>query len=76
MTATNKSAEGVTGFLLNSFGSPTNYFRVYNKDKTFTDYIVSHSDLEVKIVDKDAYFYEEDGKFFLDHSPQTLGITK
>ena len=51
-------------------------FRVYEKDtESFRDYDLHHWDLEVKIVDEDAVFYELDnGKNLLDYSPPTLGI--
>lgn len=49
--------------------------RVYNKDHTFIDYNIRHSDLTVKIKDKDAYFYQDQkGNSWIDHSPETLGI--
>ncbi len=50
------------------------FLRVYNDDKTFTDYNIYHSDMEIQILDSDAYIYEEEGEFYIDHSPQTLGI--
>lgn len=50
-------------------------FRVYDK-KDFTDYTLAHTDLQVVINDVDAYFYEKEGEYFLDHSPETLGIKK
>jgi hypothetical protein len=51
-------------------------FRVYEKDtEAFRDYDLHHWDLEVKIVDEDAVFYELDnGKKLLDYGPATLGI--
>jgi hypothetical protein len=50
-------------------------FRVYNPDKTFTDYRILHSDLLLKITDEDAVFYEDkNGTPVLDHSPSTLGL--
>lgn len=51
-------------------------FRVYNSDKTFTDYKILHSDLLVKIIDPDASFYKEpDGTPVLDHHPDTLALS-
>lgn len=68
-----KSATGTIGHLL--WSGENYFFRVY-KDGKFTDYDVHHCDLEVKIMDKDAAFYEKDnGKAILDHSPETLGKT-
>ncbi len=69
------SANGVEGFLLYVHGTSTFQFRVYHEDKSFTDYDIFHSDLCVKIDDKDAYFYQDkDGRNILDHSPDTLGL--
>lgn len=68
------SATGVTGFVLHTIDGYV--FRVYEKDtEAFKDYDLLHFDLEVKIVDEDAVFYELDnGKKMLDYSPPTLGI--
>ena len=68
------SATGVTGFVLHTIDGYV--FRVYEKDtEAFRDYDLHHSDLEVKIVDEDAVFYELDnGKNLLDYSPPTLDI--
>lgn len=65
-------ATGTTGHLIHTCG---NYqFRVYNADKTFTDYDLIHSDLEVTIIDRDATFYQTSNGPTLDHSPATLGL--
>jgi hypothetical protein len=71
------SAEGLTGFILDTFDG-VRVFRVYKKDSTaYTDYELRHCDLEVKIVDADAVLYELDnGKNLLDYSPETLGIER
>lgn len=68
------SATGVTGFVLHTINGYV--FRVYEKDtEAFQDYDLHHFDLEVKIVDEDAVFYELDnGTNLLDYSPPTLGI--
>ena len=68
------AATGVTGFVLHTIDGYV--FRVYEKDtESFRDYDLHHWDLEVKIVDEDAVFYELDnGKNLLDYSPPTLGI--
>jgi hypothetical protein len=51
-------------------------FRVYHKAGDFTDYKLLSSDLEVKIVDEDAFFYPNDkGEGTLDYGPDTLGIS-
>jgi hypothetical protein len=39
-----------------------------------TDYALLHSDLEIQILDPDAYIYEKSGEYCIDHSPQTLGL--
>lgn len=69
------SANGVTGCLLPGFRADSaGVFRVYDKDGTFIDYDLYHSDLTVTINDTDAYFYTTDsGETYLDHSPKTLG---
>ena len=69
-----KQANGITGCLLR-VGWVTWVFRVYNEDKTFTDYDLHHSDLNITIADEDAYFYTSKDKNILDHSPKTLGRT-
>jgi hypothetical protein len=68
------SATGVTGFVLHTIDGYV--FRVYEKDtEFFRDYNLHHSDLEVKIVDEDAVFYElNSGKNVLDYGPATLEI--
>jgi hypothetical protein len=74
-TARTQTAKGVRGFIL-SFNS-TLCFRVYSKDKrTFTDYDLSHNDLEVTIQDGNASFYTfgERGSGVLDYSPGVLGL--
>ena len=68
------SANGVTGCLIWSLG--TYLFRVYSDDGTFKDYNLAHSDLFVTIADADAFFYESGDRLVLDHSPETLGLTK
>jgi hypothetical protein len=72
-----KNATGTKGFLLEIHvnGTPKYVFRVYNEDRTFTDYEIRHFDLEMEILDLDATFYEgKNGRLFLDYSPATLGI--
>lgn len=63
------SANGLKGVLI--FGIDT-VFRVYNKSN-FTDYIISMSDLEIQIKDRDAFLKEVNGEEFLDYSDETLG---
>jgi hypothetical protein len=70
-----KNAVGARGFVLDTLDGPV--FRVYHKDNSFTDYDLRHSDLEVIIVDEDAFFYPDstgkDGGT-LDYSPATQGL--
>lgn len=70
-----KSAQGIRGCLL--YNGYNNYFlRVYDANHNFKDYDILHCDLEVEIVDSDAYFYETADNCVLDHSPLTLGHTQ
>ncbi len=69
------NAVGTRGFVLDTLAGPV--FRVHNKDHSFTDYDLRHGDLEVVIVDEDAFFYpdstgKDDGT--LDYSPETQGL--
>ena len=43
----------------------------------FVDYHLRHSDLQVRIIDEDAAFYEfgQEVDPLLDHAPDTLGLT-
>jgi hypothetical protein len=68
-----KNAVGTQGFVLDTLDGPV--FRVYHKDNSFTDYDLRHGDLEVIIVDEDAFFYpnDKDGGT-LDYSPATQGL--
>jgi hypothetical protein len=70
------SANGTTGILIPVLvdnNQPKIVFRVYGSDRDFSyvDYDLKHSDLQVTVCDQDAYFY--DG-LYLDHSPLTLGL--
>jgi hypothetical protein len=68
-----KNAVGTTGFILDTLDGYV--FRVYHEDHSFTDYDLRHGDLEVTIVDEDAFFYpnDKDGGT-LDYSPATQGL--
>jgi hypothetical protein len=48
------------------------FFRVYQGDD-FIDYELCHDDLAITITDEQAAFYERDGQYFLDHSPEVFG---
>ena len=70
---TAKSADGVEGCLIPGFDGEL-YFRVYDADHNFQDYLITHSDLTVTITDQDAFFYEDKSGTRLDHAPATLGL--
>lgn len=68
------SAHGLTGFILDTFDG-RRVFRVYTADRqAFQDYLIRHGDLEVTIVDTDAFLYHDPDRQTLDYSPQTRGI--
>jgi hypothetical protein len=68
---TDMPADGTTGILIRTLGKIM--FRVYAEDhKTFVDYDIFHSDLQVTIKDSDAHFYQKNGKCYIDHSPHTI----
>ena len=68
-----KNADGVEGCLIRGHDG-TYYFRVYDADHNFQDYLITHSDLTVTITDPDAFFYDDELSARLDHSPATLGL--
>ena len=70
---TAKSADGVEGCLIPGVDGEL-YFRVYDADHNFQDYLITHSDLTVTITDPDAFFYDDELSARLDHSPATLGV--
>lgn len=70
-----KSAKGVKGTLIGP--ADARYFRVRTGRAVFKDYRLDHYDLEILIVDQDAYLYDDaDDQNTLDYSPQTLGWDK
>lgn len=70
-------ANGANGILIYSHATGSYLLRVYSDKHTFKDFDIFHCDLSIKIEDEDAYFYEKtDGRLILDHSPETLGLTK
>ena len=70
-----KKIQNLRGFLCKSF-EDNFFFRTYKEDGSFVDYEICHSDLEIQILDKDAYIYTRDGKSYIDYSPKTLGTEK
>jgi len=71
---TRTSANGVVGDLIYCYATKKYMFRVYDANHDFKDYDIVHSDMRVKIIDADAFLYEENGVQHVDHSPATLGI--
>lgn len=69
-----ESAYNVVGVLIYNIFDKTPMLRKYNTDGSFTDYLLTHPDLCVRIIDVDAAFYEIDGKHYLDISSEGLKI--
>ena len=61
------------GFLCRSYDDKF-FFRTYTEDGTFNDYEICHSDLEIQIMDTDAYIYNRSGNLCIDYGPKTLGL--
>lgn len=61
------------GFLCRSLDGKL-FFRTYIENGTFNDYEICHLDLEIQIIDTDAYIYNRNGNLCIDYSPKTLGI--
>jgi hypothetical protein len=69
-----ESADGREGYLI-WCGGNCYVFRIYTAaPHEFTDYDLRHTDMRVKIIDSDAFFYSDDKGNSIDHSPATLGI--
>jgi hypothetical protein len=68
-----ESADGREGYLI-WCGGDRYVFRIYsNAPHDFVDYDLRHSDMRVKIIDTDAYFYTDEKGACVDHAPVTLG---
>ncbi|MFV9646149.1 MAG: hypothetical protein ACNYWU_10030 [Desulfobacterales bacterium] len=67
-----KKIQNLKGFLCKSLEGKF-FFRTYKEDGSFNDYEIYHSDLEIEILDTDAYIYDRKGDLYIDHSPKTLG---
>ena len=52
MNELEKPAEGVTGHFLYDHGKDKFFFRVYEEDKSFTDYELHADDIKVTIVSR------------------------
>jgi hypothetical protein len=68
-----ESADGREGLLI-WCGGDRYVFRIYNEVHDFVDYDLRHSDMRIKIIDSDAFFYTDEKGACVDHSPDTLGI--
>ena len=66
-------AKGIHGMLLVS-GADDGYFLRVRHGTEFRDYRLAHSDVEIRIVDNDAFFYRAGDDLWLDHAPETLGL--
>jgi hypothetical protein len=67
-----ESADGREGYLIWCGGRYV--FRIYDLWHDFVDYDLRHSDMRIKIIDSDAFFYRDDKGDCVDHAPATLGI--
>ena len=63
-----KNAKGTKGFLLWNPKAQDFIFRVYNKDKTFTDYIILCEELELEISSNFYSLFSTDNRKYLDFS--------
>jgi hypothetical protein len=71
-----ESADGQEGYLI-WCGGDRYVFRIYtDAPHEFTDYDIHHTDMRIKIMDSDAFFYSDEKGNSIDHSPETLGIKK
>ena len=69
-----ESADGREGYLI-WCGGDRYVFRIYtDAPRDFVDYDLRHSDMKIKIVDSDAFFYSDEKGDCIDHAPDTLGI--
>jgi hypothetical protein len=69
-----ESADGKEGDLI-WCGGDRYVFRIYSDGPhEFVDYDLRHSDMRIKILDSDAFFYTDEKGACVDHSPATLGI--
>lgn len=66
-------AKGIHGMLLVS-GAADGYFLRVRHGAEFRDYRLAHSDVEIRLVDNDAFFYRVGDDLWLDHAPETLGL--
>jgi hypothetical protein len=62
------------GFLCRSAGGEV-FFRQHNADHSFRDFDIAHYDLdlEIEIVDSDAYSYQKGQTWVIHYGPNPLG---
>jgi|688.fasta_scaffold1665865_2 hypothetical protein len=71
-------AKGIKACLIPSYNFETGkrdayYARIYDEDYDFKDYLLTHDDMEIEILDDYAEFIEtEDGGMYLDYSLEAL----
>jgi hypothetical protein len=68
-----ESADGREGYLI-WCGGDRYVFRIYDDNHDFVDYDIHHTDMRIRIMDPDAFFYTDEKGSTVDHSPDTLGI--
>jgi len=70
-----KNANGTKGFLMWSPQAKDFVFRVYHKDKTFTDYRILCEELELTINSDHYSLYSTDNRKYIDFSTKTTKNT-
>lgn len=69
------NANGVEACLIFCHADLQFKIRVYKSSDSFIDYDILHDDLWFKINDLDASFYSDGDDHWIDHSPDTLGVS-
>jgi hypothetical protein len=64
--------KNMRGFLCRSVDGKV-LFRQYYGDHSFRDFDIAHYDLEIEIIDSDAYAYQKGQTWVIDYGPDTLG---
>ena len=67
------NAIGQRGFLIRGLGDEL-WFRVYDENKLFTDYEITHHDCEIVIIDPSAALISNDAGDFLDYTAESMKI--
>jgi len=68
-------AIGQRGFLIRGIDDEL-WFRVYDNDKNFIDYEITHHDCEVVIIDPSAALIRNDAGEFLDYTAESMQVSK